>query len=95
MKVGKIIFCVVVLPLSVMLSYKANKEICVYSEITLENVEALAGGENGRHNARYAWSREISCDGWFSDSYRVWQENGSGNECYEPGATACDCGVNC
>ena len=42
MKVGKIIFCVAVLPLSVMLSYKANKGICVYSEITLENVEALA-----------------------------------------------------
>ena len=74
--------------------YHSQTEVRL-TDIQMENVEALAGGENGGNNARYAWSREISCPGWFSGSYRVCQENGPGNECYEPGATTCNCGVNC
>ena len=74
--------------------YKAQVDVKL-SDTQLRNVEALANDEGGDASVIYAWSKEISCEGWGTGSYRVCQKNGPGNTCHDPGDTTCDCGRNC
>lgn len=57
-----------------------------------ENVMALS---DNTPTKKYAWSNNIDCYGIGAGDYKVCQENGPQNACYEPGATTCTCGVNC
>ena len=57
------------------------------------NVEALANNET--EPTKYAWSGTTDCEGVGNGDYEACIVNGPGNSCDEPGATTCDCGVNC
>lgn len=62
------------------------------SSLVMSNIECLSINEGG---INYKWSHEIDCPGWFTGDYRACVENGPGNECDNPGAKTCECGVNC
>ena len=66
------------------------------STMVLANAEALAGEADNGSNLK--WSGNIRCSTQIpgaTGSYRVCQDNGSGNACSPGGATTCTCGVNC
>lgn len=63
------------------------------SDAVLANVEALAKDET--EPTKYSWSGTTDCEGVGNGDYEACIMNGSGNACETPGATTCDCGVNC
>ena len=73
-------------------AYDAQNENKLSRDV-FANVEALANNET--KPTTYEWSGTIDCDGIGTGDYEACIKNGSGNSCNEPGATTCDCGVNC